>query len=81
VAGTGGEPIGRERPIAPSPHHVHAARRADPATAPPRLRRDAALKVEIRRVFEATFQVCGARKVRRQLAAKGSALPAARWRA
>ena len=44
-------------PIALSTCHVHAARRADPTKAPPRLRRDAALMVEIRRVLEANFRV------------------------
>jgi putative transposase len=63
----GVEPICRVLPIAPSTYHVHAARRADPTKAPPRLRRDAALMVEIRRVFEANFRVYGARKVWWQL--------------
>jgi hypothetical protein len=31
----GVEPICRELPIAPSTYHAHAARRADPAKAPP----------------------------------------------
>jgi putative transposase len=67
----GVEPICKILPIAPSTYHAHAARRADPAKAPPRVRRDAALKVELRRVFEANFQVYGVRKVWRQLLREG----------
>ncbi len=44
-----------------------------------RAKRDAALMVEIRRVYEANFRVYGVRKVWRQLAAKGSLWRAARW--
>lgn len=67
----GVEPICRELPIAPSTYHAHAARRADPSKAPPRLRRDAALRVEIRRVWEENFRVYGVRKVWRQLGREG----------
>jgi putative transposase len=67
----GVEPIGRVLPIAPSTYHAHAARRADPKRLPARARRDAALKVEIRRVFEANFSVYGVRKVWRQLGREG----------
>ena len=48
----GVEPICRVLPIAPSTYHAHAARRADPEKLPARARSDAALTVEIRRVFE-----------------------------
>jgi transposase InsO family protein len=65
------EPICRVLPIAPSTYHAHAARRAAPDTAPPRVRRDAALSVEIRRVFDENFQVYGVRKVWRQLKREG----------
>ena len=58
-------------PIAPSPYHVHAARQADPAKLPPRAKNDAVLMIEIRRVFEANFYVCGVRKVWRQLGREG----------
>ena len=51
-----------------------------PAKAPARARRDAALRAEIRRVFEENFRVYGVRKVWRQLRGKGSRWPAARWR-
>src|SRR5271170_6760208 len=40
-------------------------------TAPPRVQRDAALRVEIRRVFDENFQVYGVRKVWRQLVREG----------
>ena len=45
------------REIAPSTYHAHAARRADPGWLPVRAQSDAALMVEIRRVFEANFCV------------------------
>ena len=67
----GVEPICRVLPIAPSTYHAHAARRADLGRLPARARSDAALMVEIRRVFEANFQVHGVRKVWRQLARDG----------
>jgi hypothetical protein len=67
----GVEPICRMLPIAPSTYHAHAARRADPAKAPPRVRRDAVLRGDIRRVWEANFAVYGARKVWRQLRRAG----------
>ena len=67
----GVEPICRVLPIAPSTYHAHAARRADPSRLPDRIRRDADLKVEIRRVFEENFRVYGVRKVWRQLRREG----------
>ena len=67
----GVEPICSVLPIAPSTYHAHAARRADPETAPPRVKRDAVLSVEIRRVFDENFQVYGVRKVWRQLLREG----------
>jgi putative transposase len=68
---SGVEPICRVLPIAPSTYYAHAARRADPDRLPARAKRDAALMVEIRRVFEANFCVYGVRKVWRQLAREG----------
>ena len=53
----GVEPICRVLPIAPSTYHAHAARRADPGKLSPRLQCDAALNVEIRRVYEENFGV------------------------
>ena len=67
----GVEPICKVMPIAPSTYHAHVARRADPSRLPHRLRRDADLKVEIRRVFEENFRVYGVRKVWRQLRREG----------
>jgi putative transposase len=67
----GVEPICRELPIAPSTYRAHVTRRADPAKAPPRMRRDAALRGEIRRVWEENFRVYGVRKVWRQLGREG----------
>ena len=70
----GVEPICRVLPIAPSTYHAHTARRADPGKLSARLKRDAALKVEIRRVYEENFQVYGARKIWRQLGREGIAV-------
>ena len=67
----GVEPICQVLPIAPSTYHAHVARRADPATAPARVRRDASLCGPIRRVWEENFRVYGVRKVWRQLGREG----------
>ena len=67
----GVEPICRVLKIAPSTYHAHDARRRRPDTAPPRVRRDAALSLQIRRVFDQNFQVYGVRKVWRQLMREG----------
>ena len=69
----GVEPICKVLPIAPSTYRVHAARRTNPDNRPARARRDAALKVEIQRVFDENFQVYGVRKVWRQLGREGIA--------
>jgi putative transposase len=66
-ANHGVEPICRVLPIAPSTYHAHAARRADPGKLPARAHRDAALQIEIGRVYEDNFRVYGVRKVWRQL--------------
>jgi putative transposase len=70
----GVEPICRVPPIAPSAYHAHLARRADPETQSCRAKRDAALKDEIRRVFDENFRAYGVRKVWRQLAREGIAV-------
>jgi len=67
----GVEPICRVLEIAPSTYHEHARRRVRPEAAPARVKRDAVLKQEIRRVFDENFQVYGARKVWRQLNREG----------
>ena len=70
----GVEPICKVLPIAPSTYRVHAARRTNPDKRPARARRDAALRVEIQRVFDENFQVYGVRKVWRQLGREGIAV-------
>tara|TARA_E500000318_G_scaffold102311_1_gene106518 strand:- start:730 stop:1131 length:402 start_codon:yes stop_codon:yes gene_type:complete len=67
----GVEPICRVLPIAPSTYRAHPARRRDPDRRPARAKRDEALKVEVRRVFEENFAVYGVRKVWRQLRREG----------
>src|SRR5271166_6594504 len=67
----GVEPICRVLPIAPSTYREHAARKADPSRAPAREQRDAVLRAEIRRVWNANFKVYGVRKVWRQLSREG----------
>ena len=67
----GVEPICKVLPIAPSTYDAPAAWRADPGRLPARARRDAALEVEIRRVWEANLRVYGVRKVWRQLGREG----------
>ena len=52
----GVEPICKVLPIAPSTYHAHVARRADPAKRSARAKRDAALKPEVRRVFDDNFE-------------------------
>ena len=68
------EPICRVLPIAPSTYRAYAARRVDPGKQPARVRSDAALMVEIQRVFEANFRVYGVRKLWRQLGREGIAV-------
>ena len=53
----GVEPICKVLPIAPSTYHDHVARRCDPARLSARAKRDMALKLEVRRVFEENFRV------------------------
>ncbi len=56
----GVEPIYKELPIAPSSYYDHVARRRYPARLSARAKRDMALKVEVRRVFEENFLLIGA---------------------
>ena len=67
----GVEPICAELPIAPSTYYEQKARQADPGRLPPRMQRDTVLRFDIRRVWEANFQVYGADKVWRQLHREG----------
>ena len=59
----GVEPICKVLPIAPSTYHSHVAKRRDPARLSARARQDAALKIEVRRVFDQNFGVYGVRRV------------------
>ena len=64
----GVEPICEMLPIAPATYYAHKARRRDPELRPARVKRDEALSVEIRRIWEASFDgVYGAEKVWREL--------------
>ena len=65
------EPICKVLPIAPSTYHDHVTKRLDPSRLSDRAKRDEALKIEVRRVFEENFRVYGARKVWRQLRREG----------
>ena len=67
----GVEPICAVLPIAPSTYYEHKAREADPARRPPRVRRDEALREEIRRVWDENQSVYGAKKVWMQLKREG----------
>lgn len=67
----GVEPICRVLPIAPSTYHDRVAKSGDPARLSPRAQRDAALAIEVRRVFAENFYVYGVRKVWRQLQREG----------
>lgn len=67
----GVEPICRVLPIAPSTYYSHVAGRSDPERLSDRARRNAALRSEIRRVFEENWRVYGVRKVWRQLGREG----------
>ena len=71
----GVEPICKVLPIAPSTYHAHAAKRADSGKLSARARRDADLQIEIKRVWDANFQVYGVRKVWRQLQREAIAAP------
>src|SRR6476660_1351603 len=67
----GVEPICKVLPLAPSTYRAHVAKRVDPTRLSARARRDDALKLEVRRVFEENFGVYGVRKVWRQLKREG----------
>jgi putative transposase len=72
--GYGVEPICKVLPIAPSTYHDHVAKRRDPDRLSARAKRDAVLKVEVRRIFEENFRVYGVRKVWRQMQREGFAV-------
>ncbi|CAG0972279.1 MAG: IS3 family transposase [Rhizobiaceae bacterium] len=58
-------------PIAPPTCHASVTRRVNPSRLSAGPRRGAALIDEVRRVFEASFRVCGVRKVWLQLQREG----------
>lgn len=63
----GVEPICAVLPIAPSTYYEQKARAADPRRLPARAQRDARLRPEIQRVWQANRRVYGAKKVWKQL--------------
>ena len=63
----GVEPICRLLPIAPSTYYENGAKRLDGDRLSGRACSDISLKIEIRRVFEQNYRVCGVRKVWRPL--------------
>jgi putative transposase len=63
----GVEPICKVLPIAPSTYHENVAKRRDPEKQSERQKQDASLKPEIARIFNANYQVYGARKVWKQM--------------
>jgi transposase InsO family protein len=71
-ASYGVESICRVLPIAPSTYYEMKSRQLDPSRLPPRAQRDAVLRQDVRRVWEANRQVYGARKVWRQLQREGT---------
>lgn len=67
----GVEPICAMLPIAPSTYYEQKARAADPTRLPARAQREAALRPEITRVWQATRQRYGAKKVWKALRREG----------
>ena len=57
--------------IAPSTYFRHRARQVDPTGRSTRARRDDELRIAIRRIWDANFQVYGPRKVWRELRRQG----------
>ena len=67
----GVEPICRVLPSAPSTYYRHVAERGRPDQRSHRARRDEDLSLVIQRIWVENFQVCGVRKVWRQLRREG----------
>ena len=65
------EPICAMLPIAPSTYHRLRAAQVDPTRRSARTQRDDALHPEIQRVYDEHHQVCGPRKVWKQLRREG----------
>src|SRR5215216_5684237 len=72
----GVESICAQLPIAPATYYTHKLQQRDPSRQSTRRRRDATLTIDIRRVWDANFQVYGSRKVWEQL--DREQIPAAR---
>jgi putative transposase len=70
----GVEPICRQLAIAPSPYDRQKHEQATPTARSARAQRDDELRVAIRRVWDAHFQVYGPRKVWKQLRREGDAV-------
>ena len=68
----GVEPICRVLQIAPSGYYEHRAGQTDPARRSARVQREVHLRTDIRRVWEASRRVYGARRIWRQLRREGS---------
>ena len=62
----GVEPICKQLPIAPSTYYEHKAREADPGRVSNRSKRDRALGIDIKRVWDENRRMYGVRKVWRQ---------------
>lgn len=63
----GVEAVCRQVPLSPSTYYEQKARAVDPERLPARVKRDQALAVEVRRIWDANHQVYGVRKVWKQL--------------
>jgi putative transposase len=57
--------------ISSSTYHAHVAKCDDPSKLSNRERRDAALSIEVRRMFDANFRAHGVRKIWRQYRREG----------
>jgi transposase InsO family protein len=73
-AAYGVEPICALLPIAPSTYYAAKVRAGNPEQRSQRAKRDATLREEVRRVWEANLRVYGVRKVWRQLLREGIAV-------
>jgi len=71
----GVDPMCAVLPTAPATYYRHRRGQREPQSRSPRTQRDAWLKAEIRRVWDANFGVYGARKVWRQLRRHGTQVP------
>ena len=75
----GVEPVCRTLPIAPSTYYEQKARQEDPSRLPARAKRGRDLREEIRRIRKENFEVCGVRKVWRQLRRESNQVARCTW--